>query len=94
MDLKEARAIARQVGATIEEKKLDKGRLGIDYIVRLGVCKINSNGVREAVELHARTPHEAADLACVETGRNARALVEVAKRVYSDSDLIFGAPRS
>lgn len=92
MDLKEARAIARQVGATIEH--MTSPTTPPWYKVRLGVCKIGENGTRAFPELHATSPEQAADLACIETGRNARALVEVAKRVYSDSDLIFGAQRS
>lgn len=93
MDLKAARAIARQVGATIEAK--GEGIIeNPEYTIRLGVCRIGANGTREDIKLNARTPREAADLAVIETGRAARALVEVAKRVYSDSDLIFGAPRS
>lgn len=101
MNLKEAREIARKVGATIEEKKGPvpyaagaSPEFDTDYIVRLGVVKIASSGVRENIVLHARSPHEAADLACIETGRAARSLLEQAKRVYTDSDLIFGAPKS
>jgi hypothetical protein len=100
MNLKEARDIARKVGATIEEKKLKAHAEGFsqalenEYIIRLGVVKIGSSGVRENIVLHASSPREAADLACIETGRAARALLEVAKEVYSNSDLIFGAKKS
>jgi hypothetical protein len=95
MNLKTAREIARKVGATIEEKKaFDIGVDVTEYIVRLGIIKINSSGVRENIVLHASSPHEAADLAVVETGRAARALLEEAKSVYVDTDLIFGAPKS
>ena len=110
MNLKEAREIARKVGATIEEKRgrIEKSapdvanvpgdvirfRGEISYIVRLGVVRIGPNGTRENVVLHATSPHEAADLAVLETGRACRALIEQAKSVYVDSDLIFGAPRS
>ena len=92
MDLKAARAIARQVGANIEKR--EGPTAPPFYVIRLGVCKIGENGTRLFPELQASSPHQAADLAVIETGRNARALVEVAKRVYSDSDLIFGAPRT
>lgn len=101
MNLKEAREIARKVGATIEEKKYDDNKVydgkveyETDYIIRLGVIKIGSAGVRENIVLHAQSPAEAANLACIETGRAARALFEVAKKVYTDSDLIFGAPKA
>jgi hypothetical protein len=101
MNLKEAREIARKVGATIEERdSSDIDRAMNDrlrektYIIRLGVVRIGPNGTRENVVLHATSPHEAADLAVLETGRACRALLEQAKSVYVDSDLIFGAPRS
>ena len=98
MNLKEAREIARKVGATIEEKK-PANIAGvfpnqIEYIIRLGVIKIGSSGVRENIVLHASSAREAADLACIETGRACRALLEQAKQVYTDSDLIFGAPKA
>ena len=92
MNLKEAREIARKVGATIEEKK--DTELNTGFIVRLGVVKIGSNGTRENIVLHATDPRQAADLAVIETGRAAIALADQAKKVYVDSDLIFGAPRS
>ena len=102
MNLKEAREIARKVGATISEsRELIHPGEGVSppsyltlYTVRLGVIKMGANGVREDIILHANSPREAADLAVVETGRAARALLEVAKQVYSDSDLIFGAPKA
>jgi hypothetical protein len=103
MNLKTAREIARKVGATIEEKKeLIHANEGVGapayydtiYIVRLGVVKINSSGVRENIVLHASSPYEAADLAVVETGRAARALLEEAKSVYVGSGLVFGVPKS
>lgn len=100
MNLKEAREIARKVGATIEEKKderlseHDNTYEVTNYIVRLGVIRIGSNGTRETPILHATSPRQAADLAVVETGRAAIELASVAKRVYVDSDLIFGAQRS
>lgn len=99
MNLKEARELARKVGATISETTNPAPELGSqgsskEYTVRLGVIRMGSNGVREEIVLHASTPREAADLAVVETGRAARQLLEVAKQVYSDSDLIFGAPKA
>jgi len=102
MNLKEAREIARKVGATIEEKTSPNatgqgspsGMRSGEYIVRLGVVKIGPNGTRENIVLHATSPVEAANLAVIETGRNARALADQAKKVYVDSDLIFGMARS
>ena len=91
MNLKEAREIARKVGATIHELS-DAGERY--YSVRLGVVKMGANGTREEILLSASSPREAADLAVVETGRASRQLLEVAKQVYSDSDLIFGAPKA
>lgn len=93
MNLKEAREIARKVGATISEQVLNPNDPKT-YTVRLGVIRIGANGIREDIILHATSPREAADLAVVETGRAARQLLEVAKQVYSDSDLIFGAPKA
>ena len=93
MNLKEAREIARKVGATISEQILNPNDPKT-YTIRLGVIRMGANGVREDIILHARSPREAADLAVVETGRAARQLLEVAKQVYSDSDLIFGAPKA
>lgn len=104
MNLKEAREIARKVGATIEEKKatppkvipqdFNPSEYYKEFIVRLGVVRIGGNGTRENIVIHAGSAREAAELAVVETGRAARALVEEAKRVYVDSDLIFGAPKA
>ena len=95
MNLKSARELARKVGATIEEKKRSENMTQItEYIVRLGVIKIEGNGGRQSIVLHASSPHEAADLAVVETGRACRALLEHCKQVYTDSDLIFGAPKA
>ena len=102
MNLKTAREIARKVGATIEEKKTGNvwpdGKSGagytLEYIIRLGVVRIDpGSGVRKNIELRATSPQEAANLAVVETGRAARELLEIAKSVYVDSDLIFGAPK-
>lgn len=93
MNLKEAREIARKVGATISEQVLNPNEAKT-YTVRLGVVKMGANGIREEILLTASSPREAADLAVVETGRAARQLLEVAKQVYSDSDLIFGAPKA
>lgn len=93
MKLKEAREIARKVGATIEERKSDE--FYDEYIIRLGVVRIDpGSGVRKNIELRASSPSEAAALACVETGRAARELLEVAKATYVDSDLIFGASKA
>lgn len=97
MNLKEARELARKVGATISESDavlIGSSPNGKQYTIRLGVIRMGANGVREEILLHATTPREAADLAVVETGRAARQLLEVAKQVYSDSDLIFGAPKA
>lgn len=93
MNLKEARDIARKVGATISEQILNPNDPKT-YTIRLGVIKMGSNGIREDIILQATSPREAADLAIVETGRAARQLLEIAKQVYSDSDLIFGAPKA
>ena len=93
MNLKEARDIARKVGATISEQILNPNDPKT-YTIRLGVIRMGPNGTREDIILHANSPREAADLAVVETGRAARQLLEVAKQVYSDSDLIFGAPKA
>lgn len=93
MNLKEAREIARKVGATISEQVFNPNEPKT-YTVRLGVIRMRADGTREEILLHANSPREAADLACIETGRAARQLLEIAKRVYSDSDLIFGAPKA
>lgn len=83
MDLKEARELARQVGATITPEQ--------DYfVVRLGVVKLRPDGGREDVRLIAPTPESAANTALLETGKAAKALYEQAKRVYASTDLIFG----
>jgi D-serine deaminase-like pyridoxal phosphate-dependent protein len=97
MLIKEARAIARQVGATIEVKKGEEGiKYSTEdyYLVRLGVCQIDSTGARVFPTISARTPHEAAEVAVIETGRHASAIRDLAKKVYVDSDLIFGASRT
>lgn len=88
MNLKEARELARKVGATISESAVN------EYTVRLGVIKMGPNGVREDIVLQANSPRQAADLAVVETGRAAHQLLEIAKQVYSDSDLSFGAHKA
>lgn len=85
MDLKEARAIARRVGATIEER-IESERT---YIVRLGVCQIGANGTREEIKLNYSTPAFAANGAVLETARACARLSAIAKEVYVDSDLIF-----
>jgi len=108
MNLKEARELARKVGATIEERKGPstaiitdaKGKITgyedtHEYIIRLGVISIEEGtGRRKDIILHASTPREAAELAVVETGRAAIALAAEAKKAYVDSDLIFGAKKS
>ena len=93
MNLKEARDIARKVGATISEQILNPNDPKT-YTIRLGVIRMGANGIREEIHLQANSPREAADLAVVETGRAALQLLEIAKKVYSDSDLIFGAPKA
>lgn len=85
MDLKTARTIARQVGATIEQRDPQ------EFLVKLGVCRMCPNGAREYPQLFAPTPQIAATLAVIETGKASMALASVAKQVYVDSDLIFGA---
>lgn len=90
MDLKQARAIARSVGATIEE--IDNGPNALKlhtYKVRLGVCEINDNGTREYMEFQSPTPAEAAKHAVLETAKASKAMMDQAKKVYVDSDLIF-----
>jgi len=91
MDLKEARAIARRVGATIEEKNLGSPLQdeSLEYVVRLGVCRIGSNGTREEVKFHYTSPALAANGAVIETARACARLSAIAKEVYVDSDLIF-----
>lgn len=86
MDLKQARAIARSVGATIEENVTPHGR---SFRVRLGVCHIGSNGTREYRDFSSPTPAEAAKHAVLETAKAAKAMMDQAKQVYVDSDLIF-----
>lgn len=87
MDLKQARAIARSVGATIEE--VEGPIQERFYRVRLGVCVIGSNGTREYPEFHLPNPSEAAAFAVLETAKAAKSMMDIAKQVYVESDLIF-----
>src|SRR5690606_31390954 len=91
MDLKEARAIARRVGATIEERVENEvdGAKPRCYLVRPGVCRIGSNGTREEIKLNYSSPGYAANGAVIETARACARLSAIAKEVYVDSDLIF-----
>ena len=89
MDLKQARAIARSVGATIEECESAFSGTGYSYRVRLGVCVIGANGTREYPEFNLPTPTEAAAFAVLETAKAAKSMMDAAKQAYVDSDLIF-----
>lgn len=89
MDLKQARAIARSVGATIEESESDASATGYSYRVRLGVCVIGDNGTREYPEYYTTTTETAAATAVLETAKASRVMMDTAKKVYVDSDLIF-----
>lgn len=90
MDLKEARAIARRVGATIEERSsTEPGDLPAEYIVRLGICRIGSNGTREEIKLHYPTADLAAHGAIIETAKACNALAAAAKETYVSTDLIY-----
>lgn len=90
MDLKQARAIARSVGATIGEKE-DGPQLLPYYVVRLGVCRIGSNGTREYPTYSAGTPGMAANYAVLNTAKICNEMAALAKQVYVDSDLIYMA---
>lgn len=90
MDLKKAREIARSVGATIAESdNVSPQTKQFTYQVRLGVCVIGANGTREYMEFQSPTPAEAAKHAVLETAKAAKAMMDQAKQVYVDSDLIF-----
>jgi hypothetical protein len=90
MDLKQARAIARSVGATIEESdNVVPGTQKFTYKVRLGVCTIGDNGTREYMDFQSPTPADAAKNAVLETAKAAKTMMDQAKQVYVDSDLIF-----
>lgn len=90
MDLKQARAIARSVGATIEEKQMGH-ELKPYYVVRLGVCRIASTGTREYPTYSVNTPGEAANYAVLNTAKICNEMAALAKQVYVDSDLIYMA---
>lgn len=81
LNLREARKIARALGAVIREDGPN------NYRVKLGVAKAGTETF-EAVVFYAQSPSEAAERVCLETARAALALMEMAKKLYIDSDLL------
>ena len=83
MSLKEAKRIAGRVGARIVEKSV-----GQDHFVYEVV--LAGRSLKGVVENHftGRTPRDAAKLAVLETGRQARVLYDYAKQVYVEEDIL------
>lgn len=86
MTLPNAKRIAGRVGARIVAK-------GTEYLVTIAGRPIRDpvTGHISQMTFHSATPFEAAHEALIQTAIHSRALMELAKRIYVEEDLLFGA---